>query len=1041
VRIAIVHLSDIHFRTSSNVLLARRDNLVAGLRPTLQEIDAVIFAVTGDIAFSGLEHEYDVAKLFFSELRNTLLALERVGSVHFVFIPGNHDCNFGRQGDLRPTLLEGIAKNIFDLDPSGEIVDSLAKVQDEFFKFEADFCGSSELRASQRLRYQKIFHFGKYPLLFDCYNTAWTSQKDEQQGKLVFPTRLLTQEAIDGDEHLRISLLHHRDNWLEANNARMLRDYIDSHSDIVFCGHEHVAARYAKVSSPGVGTQYVEGAVLQDYKQPGNSGFNVVELDLTKEVRKLSTLKWIGQRYSAETVSEWTPLDRSPSSAGGRFHLSSPFMKELRDIGAGFFHPQKPDLALDDLFVYPDLRRRSFKKIVKSALPSVAVAGHEVVKFVADSKHVVINGPDDCGRTALARSLYLDIRSQYRLVPVLLNGTSLQGRNLHATFDRELRRALEHQYSPVMVETYSQLAASRKVIIVDDWHKTKYGKRGQQLLLERIERIFDTVICFTDDTFAVNQLADAADRPFSEYELCEIRELGHLRRNELIRKWHRLGSDLSENESDSIHAIAAMESAVNTVLGKNLLPSYPVIVLAILQSYVTNRNPNSSTGSYGQMYEALITAALASVSKKAVELGTKYTYTSHIAYYLFHTNKQELEEEDLRNIYDNYYDEYKVALNQEVMTDQLITAQILARSDGGVRFKYKYIYCYFVAKYFQDNIANRVDEKALRERLHEIADKVYFDDYANIIIFYVYLTKDRELIEYLLGNANRIYRSVEPCDLRSHVEFVNRLGIENRELVLPPTNVEHNRANTLRRKDEAEEQMIAAEEPAANAIKYDDGLSELVKFHIALKNLRILGQIVRNFPGALKADMKFDLTLATYELGLRTLHAVLGVAEKNVDELRIYIGQLLQEKRALDDPEELAGKTDRAIINLSCNIAFAMMKRISHAVGLEELKQTYSEIVDSAGENLPVRMVDYAIKLDHFNQFPKSDLKYLAEETWKNPFALRLLRDLSADYLYLFPAEHRTRQYIGDILNIKVNTAAALGSGTKKLKELPPKEK
>lgn len=86
---------------------------------------------------------------------------------------------------------------------------------------------------------------------------------------------------------------------------------------------------------------------------------------------------------------------------------------------------------------------------------------------------------------------------------------------------------------------------------------------------------------------------------------------------------------------------------VVTLLGKNLLPAYPVIVLAILQSYSTSRTANSSAGSYGQMYEALITTALASVSKKAVELGTKYTYISRIAYHMFHANAKELGPSDL----------------------------------------------------------------------------------------------------------------------------------------------------------------------------------------------------------------------------------------------------------------------------------------------------------------------------------------------------------------------------------------------------------
>jgi hypothetical protein len=47
---------------------------------------------------------------------------------------------------------------------------------------------------------------------------------------------------------------------------------------------------------------------------------------------------------------------------------------------------------------------------------------------------------------------------------------------------------------------------------------------------------------------------------------------------------------------------------------------------------------------------------------------------------------------------------------------------------------------------------------------------------------------------------------------------------------------------------------------------------------------------------------------------------------------------------------------------------------------------------------------------------------------------MRLLRDLTADYVYLFPADFRVRQYIGETLNIRVNTPQMLGSSSKKMK-------
>ncbi len=1037
-RIAVVQLSDIHFQVSSNVLISRLDKIVAAIQPTLQQVHGLAFAVTGDVAYSGSPQEYEVALDFFIKLRESVRKTYPDIQVVFVFIPGNHDCNFGPDGEVRSALLDGLAEKIATLDPAGGIVRKIAEVQDNFFSFEARFSGNSEIPPADRLRYQIRLKLGPVAITFDCYNTAWMSRKVEREGTLLFPPRLLGAE-VGGEEDgvgLKISLLHHRDNWLEASNARLLRDYVDVSSDIVLTGHEHVSDMYKKTKPDGAGAQYVEGAVLQDSKSPGKSGFNVLELDLEQGLRILP-FRWSAQRYSCEHDSGWSEFQHN--RARGAFQISAPFLKFLNDPGTGFVHPSKPDLALDDLFVYPDLIRRSLKKIVRSGASIKVVHGRDVAEFVTDSKHVIVSGPDDSGRSSLAHTLYLDLRRHGRLVPVLLNGEDIHGRSAEAALRREVERALSAQYSGDVAERYAQLDPIRKILIVDDWHKLKYGERGQRLLLEQAERCFGNVLCFSDEVFALDQLAGGGEKPFREYEICEIRELGHLRRNELIRKWFLLGSDYSETNADLAHLISAVETTVNTLLGKNLLPSYPVIILAILQSYSAGRGSGTSAGSYGQMYEALITAALASVSKRAVELGTKYTYISRIAYYSFNSKKKELDVADLETIHAEYYEQYKINLGLNDLIDQLVKAQILNRTNGSVRFKYKYIYCYFVAKYFQDNIANLTGEGDLRAQLEDIADKVYFEDYANIIIFYVYLTKDRALIEHLLANANRIYREHQPCDLSSHVDFVNRLGADGRSLVLPGTNVEENREEALRRRDEAEEEIQTVEEKHAEAIKYEDGLDEVIKIHIALKNLRILGQILRNFPGALRADLKVDLALASYQLGLRALRAILLSAEHNIDELRTFIARVIQEKRVLEDPEDLAHETDKVLLSLTRDVAFGIVKRISQAVGLEELEETYRETLDRAGAPLPVKIIDYAIKLDHFARFPRAELERITGDLRKNPFTLRLVRDLTADYMYLFPVDFRERQYIGDTLKIQVNIPNVLGSASKRLKELPAK--
>ena len=126
---------------------------------------------------------------------------------------------------------------------------------------------------TDRLRYRKRVRLGRtLSILFACYNTAWTSQREEQQGNLLFPNRLLVAEKVEEEDHLRVSLLHHRDNWLEANNARHLREYVETYSDIIFTGHEHVGAAYTKATIDGMEAQYVRAPSFKIRETPATAG-------------------------------------------------------------------------------------------------------------------------------------------------------------------------------------------------------------------------------------------------------------------------------------------------------------------------------------------------------------------------------------------------------------------------------------------------------------------------------------------------------------------------------------------------------------------------------------------------------------------------------------------------------------------------------------------------------------------------------------------------------------------------------------------------
>jgi|SRR5712691_6808577 len=96
-----------------------------------------------------------------------------------------------------------------------------------------------------------------------------------------------------------------------------------------------------------------------------------------------------------------------------------------------------------------------------------------------------------------------------------------------------------------------------------------------------------------------------------------------------------------------------------------------------------------------------------------------------------------------------------------------------------------------------------------------------------------------------------------------------------------------------------------------------------------------------------------------------------------------------------------------------------MIKRVSFSIGLEDLHETYSVVRDRLGEsNLPTRLIDLSIRLDHFPKLPMTDIERLERATRSLIIPFNILRMLVADHLYLFPVDYRDRQKLSGLLNL-----------------------
>jgi hypothetical protein len=151
-------------------------------------------------------------------------------------------------------------------------------------------------------------------------------------------------------------------------------------------------------------------------------------------------------------------------------------------------------------------------------------------------------------------------------------------------------------------------------------------------------------------------------------------------------------------------------------------------------------------------------------------------------------------------------------------------------------------------------------------------------------------------------------------------------------------------------------------------------------------------------------------------LGLRTLRALLGLAESNIDELRFYIAVLIKERAAVTEPDmpsrELMHRADEALIWLTLACTFGVIKKISFAVGHHHLGDTYDKLLEQH-ESTSIHLVDLAIKLEHFSVVPNSEIDSLSDKVEGNAFSATILQRMVADFLYLYRVDFRTLNRLG----------------------------
>jgi predicted MPP superfamily phosphohydrolase len=848
------HLSDLHLKTDE-AAVERAATIAATLNGHAGAGAKLVVVFTGDIVFSGKPDEYDAARAFCSALQDALRNISGVETLAWLFVPGNHDCNFDQDSQARRIIISTLQReNPSAVDAS--VIETCTALQAAFFAFAAPFNGAGSGSGDRVYRSYDVTFDGKL-VKFHLLNTAWVSQLKERQGELVFPYALIPSAS---NALLEVALCHHPASWLEANNARNFRAQLEQCADLVLTGHEHEASAYERRTLDGTGAMYVEGAVLFDTSSD-QSGFNIIDVAIDGPMLRVYEYAWDGQLYARRQEPEWQLAARNRGRGRGSLRVTTHFLQSfVDDPGAPFTHPHKGRLTLDDIYVAPDLTERDIVDTTDSTRSS-KIASADAISFLLSNPRVVLIGPEDSGKTAALKRLFAAHLAAGR-VPLWISGDEIKRSDV-AYLGRLIDRLVEQQYGSDSLDTFRQRSADDRVMIVDDFHRAKCSARGANVVINHLAAVAKTTIVSIDDLFEFQRVAAGSEAgPLLDFKVVEIRPFGHQLRGELIDKWLRLGREFSLSEADLSFQVRKAENAVDTLMGRSLFPAYPLFVLTVLQTMEAMTALNTAAvGTYGYVYEALITAKLS--GSHQISLDTKYNFLTFVAFSMFAEDDSSPTQLTLHQYNDRYFEMYRVRLPLDHLLLEFSAAGILQPAGDGYAFRYKYVYYYFVARYLAQALADPDLEADARSRTADLVSELFREEYANILLFLLYLSKDRKLLKLLFEQAASLNRDIIAAKFEDDVEFVSQLDPESSPLLLPDDDAA-TRVRSARAYRDASEH--------ANSGQASRDASTL---NVSMKTIQILGQVLRNFAGSLPAKLKLDIASTVCELGLRSITSVL----------------------------------------------------------------------------------------------------------------------------------------------------------------------
>jgi len=995
-KIGIIHFTDLHFTVNTKIE-DKQTSCLNIINNDLYGVDGIYFVISGDIAYSGKKEEYDSAAKFFNILKQ-LIEKQYSLKVKMIIVPGNHDCDFARDTQLRRNSINNM--NYSYLGNDNSVIDTCLPVQDQFWEFYKNYNSIPD----DKLFYQITDKIGEISICFNCINTSWMSQIHENVGSLFFPVNRYNESNVES-YNVNIGVLHHPYNWFNPNtaenNKKELERFAERIASVHFMGHEHENEFYNKENMlSGDKVQLLSGKVFNDDKHVTTSGFQTVIVNLESSEGGLKIYEWNKTLYSLNKESE---LEFKRGTVR-KFEIKPDFLKKIDEIKIPLTIGDRKNIRLSEIFIFPDLDSMGSEvKILDNYKDSAGLLSDAF-------GHSIICGDDQIGKTSLLNIIYLKKYNE-NIYPLLINAKDIKELNL----EKVLRKGFKQQYTTENdFDSFLQLKSSKRILLIDDYHHCNFSASNFYSFLKEAMTKFSKVLLTIDSEHSMLPIIQTE---FSDINFYKIKPLGYSKRNNLIEQYYYLKSLVYNNQQDSFMDIKESFDKVSSVLGDKLIPSYPIYILSILQALDYNSLKQNET-SFGYCYQTLIHLALHNAGVKNDDMDTYFNFLIEIAYEFIEKDKEVLSEEEILTFFVEYKKRY-ISPGYDIMIKVLKDSKILIFNDDEIFFGYDYILYYLSAKKIAD-IINTIDGKKI---INKLFSNLHLEKNGNILVFITHHSKDVGFIEESLLNSMIVLSNFAPITLASDDPFYKHIKEIANEVSKDILELNKNPKKERERQLKMLDEQNAAVSEAHNVI---DEISEddpvitqmntmMMPFKQAFRAIEIVGQIIRNRKGSLEIPKLKEMIKEVYITGFRTISysSQLLIAAKNQ-----LIVMLNEDDIADASKSKIEESVNEFVMMSSYEACLGIFTKLSNAMGIKDLKAIFNEV--SAELNTPAaKLVSFGIN-SYYGTISENELKLIVNELKGNPVALKILRARVKSYVYSRNLNIRTKQKFASLLQMTI---------------------